>query len=360
MLSFITFTEILSNVAYVLLAFLILMFMVTIHELGHYTAGKLLKFKINEFAIGMGPKIFKRKMKSGEDFSVRVLPLGGFCAFEGEDEDGEDPAAFNRQKPWKRLIVLFSGAFFNFLSAILIAVIAFSCFGDQLPSVHEIYNTSPNYSAEASANTFRQGDVILAINGKTIYLANDIGKYIASAPEEMSVLVLRDGEKVLLEGIRKGNYTITKDDKTQTYFGWGISMTYGDRIRYSFGEALTRSAPYCFRVGGYVLETLGGLVTGLIGLDQIGGPITTLDITMQIMRTGFANVLFLITLISVNLAVFNLLPLPALDGSRMLFVVIEWIRKKPINRNVEGWIHAVGLILLLIFVIAVDLLHLFG
>ena len=130
------FASVMSTVGRVLLAFVILMFMVLIHETGHFTAGKLLGFKINEFAIGMGPKIFSHTKKNGEVVSLRMLPLGGFCAFEGENEDGsENPASFNNQKPWKRLIVLFAGAFFNFVSAVLIAIIAFSCYGDNVAVV---------------------------------------------------------------------------------------------------------------------------------------------------------------------------------------------------------------------------------
>lgn len=351
----------LNNIFYILIALVILMFMITVHELGHYIAGRILGFKINEFAIGMGPKIFSKKLKNDQIFSLRCLPLGGFCAFEGEDEDNPSPAAFNNQKPWKRLIVLFSGAFMNFISAVLIVIIAFSCFGDYLPYIHDIY---PKESIEQSSeNSLQVGDTILEINGKPVLLNVDITKMIQQAGNTSDILVLRNGEKKLLSGVEKGKYTVESEDGTvKEYFGWGVSVAYGgnERTRFTFGEALQRSLPYCFRTAGYVLETLGGLVTGLIGLDQIGGPITTIDIASQVARSGFANILMLITLISVNLAVFNLLPIPALDGSKMIFVIIEWIRGKPVNRTVEAYIHFAGLILLFGFVILVDVMKLFG
>ncbi len=354
---------VLSNLFYILIALVVLMFMITVHELGHYIAGRILGFKINEFSIGMGPKIFSKRLKNDQIFSLRWLPLGGYCAFEGEDEDNPSPQAFNNQKPWKRIIVLFSGAFMNFISALIIVIIAFSCFGDYLPTIVSKYDFDADSQGNAIVSPLEEGDVVLEIDGKAILLTVDLSNMIQSAREFSDVLVLRDGQKVLLEDVPKANYTVTDDDgKTTTYYGWGatIALGGGERVRFSFGESLQRSLPYCLRAGGYVLETLGGLITGLIGLDQIGGPITTIDITSQIARSGFANILMLITLISVNLAVFNLLPIPALDGSKIIFVIIEWIRGKPLNRQVEAYIHFAGLVLLFGFVILIDLMKILG
>ncbi len=350
-----------ENIFYILIAFIVLMFMITVHEAGHYISGRILGFKINEFAVGMGPKLFSKTLKSGQVFSLRAIPLGGFCAFEGEDEDNASPDAFNNQKPWKRLIVLFSGAFMNFVSALVIVVIAFSCFGDALPQIIE---THPKTGiVQTQENSLQPGDTLLEINGKKILLSVDVSSMIQGAGDKADVLVLRDGEKVLLKGVQKANYTvINQDGTTSTHFGWGVTLTYAgsERTRFTFGESLARSMPYCLRTAEYVLETLGGLITGIIGLDQLGGPITTIDITSQVARQGLPNILMLITLISVNLAVFNLLPVPSLDGCRMIFVLIEWIRGKPVSRTVEGYIHFIGILLLFGFVIMIDLLKLFG
>ena len=367
-----TFGSVMNSILYIFIALLILMFMITVHELGHYVAGKILKFKINEFSIGMGPKLFSRKnKKTDEVFSIRLIPLGGYCAFEGEDEEKVTEFAFNNQKPWKRLIVLFSGAFLNFVSAVIIVIIAFSIFGNTLPQVdvsleqHSIAEVEGIQVIETSPNKFEKGDIILEVDGKPLYLSVDISKRIDRAPESCSVKVLRNGEEIVLTDIRKSNYYYTDDSGVvKTGYGWGISMSLGGpevpKVDYSFGQALAKSVPYCLRTAGFVLETLGQLITGVLGIDQIGGPITTIDITSQVVQTGIGNVLMLITLISVNLAVFNLLPIPALDGSRMVFVVIELIAGKPVNRKVEGIIHLVGIILLFTFVILVDLLRLFG
>lgn len=364
-----TFTDVALKILYVIAAIGILLFMITIHEFGHYTAGKLLKFKINEFSVGMGPKLFQRKRKNSDEvFSLRLIPLGGYCAFEGEDEEVKSDECFNAQAPWKRLIVLFSGAFFNFISAILIAIIAFSCFGEYQIQVSEVYSYSPN------VGILQEGDIIISIDGTTLYLTTDFTVAIAEAGDTMEVIVFRpydttvpvtslregfQGETVTLN-VNKRLYTVEGDGISENYTGWGIHpASTQDAVRYGFAKSFVRSFGYCYEVGTLVLKTLGGLFTGSVALTDVSGPIGTIDMASQVVETGFSNVLYLITLISVNLAVFNLLPVPALDGCRMVFVLVEWIFRKPINRKVEAIINFAGLILLFGFVILVDLLKLF-
>ena len=422
------FASVMKTIGYVLLAFIILMFMVLIHETGHYTAGKILGFKINEFAIGMGPKIFSKKKKNGEIFSLRLLPLGGFCAFEGEGEDNKNPKAFNSQKPWKRLIVLFSGAFFNFVSAILIAIITFAAYGETVVAVHNVYGYSPEANRQ-----LQSGDLIYKVNGKRVYMLDSLSRYLTDG--EMSVVVLRpktqDGttvyEQVTLDGITQkqfysatltkaegnfssngrtlkagdtlykfngeyideqgelerllrtaeGEITLTVTDgseffdyhvhksdfngalvaEEQAYKGLGMSVHY-EKYKFGFGEVLLRVVPYCCEVGMLVLRTLGGLLTGAVGVESVSGPISTIAMTSEIVATGFGNVLMLIVLISVNLAVFNLLPVPALDGCQMVFVLIEWIARRPINRKVQSYINGIGLVVLIVLMLLVDILKL--
>lgn len=349
------FASVMKTVGYVLLAFVVLMVMVLIHETGHYTAGKILGFQINEFSIGMGPKLISKKRKNGEIFSLRLLPLGGFCAFEGENDDTDNPKAFHAQKPWKRLIVLFSGAFFNFISAILIAIIVFACYGETVVVVNEVYDYAPVQNQQ-----LQSGDIIYKVNGKRVYILDSLGRYFTD--DEMTFTVLRptvvDGktvyEKQDLEGITQQEFA---DDQGTPYTGVGMSIHY-EKYKFGFGEVLIRVVPYCCEVGMLVLRTLGGLLTGAVGIESVGGPITTISMTTQVVSTGFANVLMLIVLISVNLAVFNLLPVPALDGCQMVFVLIEWIARKPINRKVQSYINGIGLIVLIVLMILIDLLKL--
>lgn len=429
------FASVMTTIGRYLLAFVILMFMVLIHETGHYTAGKLLGFKINEFAVGMGPKILSKTKKNGEVVSLRAFPLGGFCAFDGENEDGTDnPAAFNKQKPWKRLIVLFCGAFFNFVSAILIAVIAFACYGDNVAKINYVYDYAPSANQQ-----LMQGDILYKVDGKRVFVLDEIGRYMDSN-SEMTFEVLRPStdeqgnvtyQKVKLEGITRQSYAAVSFCKVvgdyvstdgtaklatgdtlyklngvslgksgafnalyqqldgkctltvicadgeirdfvvdsnlfysndlvvqeSSYSGIGMTVRY-EAYKFGFGEAVMRTIPYCGEVGLLVLRTLGGLITGAVGVESVGGPITTISMTSQIVSTGFANVLRLIVLISVNLAVFNLLPVPALDGCQMVFVLIEWIARKPVNRKVQGYINGIGLIVLIGLMILIDILKL--
>ncbi|MCM1290024.1 MAG: RIP metalloprotease RseP [Corallococcus sp.] len=420
-LLFASVSSVFTTIWHVFLAFVILMFMVMIHETGHYAAGKLLKFKINEFSIGMGPKLFTKTKKNGEKFSLRALPLGGFCAFEGENEENPSPEAFNSQKPWKRLIVLFSGALFNFISAIVICMILFGAYGETVAVVNKVYDYAP-----AQNQVLQEGDIIYKINGKKVFVLDSIGRYMS---DNMEITVLRDGKEVTLKNVVRQKFTtpfvknvyfeirnedgrilaendtiyklngqtlfeegqykkllneipdgtvallVTASDGEHeyqvskatllaglevgesSYTGIGMSQSYKTH-KFAFGTALGRVFPYCGEVAMLVLRTLGGLFTGAVGLGDIGGPITTISMTSQVVSYGFASVLSLIVLISVNLAVFNLLPVPALDGCQMIFVLIEWIARKPVNRKVQAWINGVGLVLLLGFVILVDLLKL--
>lgn len=420
---FASFSTVMTTIGRVALAFVILMIMVLIHETGHYTAGKLLKFKINEFSVGMGPKIFSKKKKNGEVFSLRLLPLGGFCAFEGEDEENPSPDAFNSQKPWKRLIVLVSGAMFNFISAILICVILFGAYGETVASVNRVYDYAPTENHQLES-----GDIIYKINGKKVFVLDDLSRYM---DDKMSITVIKpNGTEVTYEGLTRntfysvaiksftGSYTsgeraLAENDMVykidgkaiskkgdfykfvaeadamctvtvvadkdydylipksalqksftiteSAYSGLGISIKYQNynfTQNKGFGTALGRVFPYCGEVAMLVLRTLGGLITGVVGLDKVGGPISTIAVTSEVVAGGFSSILALFVLISVNLGVFNLLPVPALDGCRMVFVLIEWIAGKPINRKVEAWINGVGLVLLFVFVIIVDLLKL--
>lgn len=425
--------EVFTYIGYVIVALLALMVMIIVHELGHYTAGKLLGFKIDEFAIGFGPAIFKRKIKkTGEIFSIRPFPIGGFCAFHGEDEEGamldgqgsrvldengnavKDPFAFNNQKAWKRLIVLFAGAFMNFVSAIVIISIYFTAYGQILPNVVAVRSDG------AYESVFEEGDAILAINGKQINIMGqeDLDNAFAKVGDRAKFKVLRRGKTVNLTAGKfcyspfedgeiithingkelathilytqlvdceladtdgpltlrverydgEGNLThisktvvyrgINEQDKNGYYsYGFGITRSIA-RIRLPFFSAVGRSFGFCFFIVFKILASLGALITGKIGIEAAGGTITTIGVMAKVSALGFDSFLYVVAIISANLAVMNLLPFPALDGSRMLFTVIEMIFKKPVPRKVEAVIHTVGLVLLLVLAVFLDIFHL--
>ena len=348
-----------QNILYVLLAIVVLLAMITVHEFGHYAAGKIFRFKIDEFAVGFGPKLFSRKAKSGEVFSVRALPLGGFCAFAGEDEDAAEPDAFNNKKPWQRIVVLVSGALMNYVLALLLVVAMFAAYGRPAYRVQELAGGS----AIAREQALCVDDVILSINRRSIYMATDIMKSIDdfAAGDVVPVTVLRNGEKKELGIALKSDGDFVNVEDTVTLLkALGCKSLYAVNVRGGFWETLGGSFEYSFRIAGTIFTVLGQLLTGRLGLSSLGGTITTVTVTANAIKTGGLNYLLMISsFIGVNLAVFNLLPIPALDGSRVIFTLIEWARKKPLNRKVEGAIHFAGLLLLVGFAVLVDVLQLF-
>ncbi len=348
-----------ASVGYILLAIVVLMIMIVIHELGHYTAGKLFKFKINEFSIGFGKALFSRKLKSGEVFSIRLVPLGGYCAFEGEDSDGNTENDFNSQAWWKRLIVLFSGAFFNFLSAIIFSVFLLAFASSGYSKVK--YTENVVYQ---SAQHLEVGDVILEVNGtKTRFLNGGFAGLLEEAPDKNITLTVErviDGKKQKIDIVVDKHQSQDENGKLEYNKNGSPVMIVGvetDHHTYSFGKALYMSVPVTFEMAWDCLIIFGKLIIGQYDLSNLTGPIGTIS-TIATASRHLINLLLLFPVISVNLAVFNWLPIPALDGARMVFVLIEAIRKKPIKRELEAKIHNIGLFILFGLVIIVDILHL--
>lgn len=423
-----------SNVGSVLLAVLILLCMITIHEFGHYVVGKALGFKINEFSVGFGPAIFKyTHKKSSEIFSVRLIPLGGYCAFEDEDglddekktdEDGamsgknekddvfldlapnaaatekktnkrerpdwserEKSGRFCDQRPWKRILVLLAGATMNYLLALLCIIISFTACGQLLLMTYEVEPTD----AIASEYCFQAKDVLLQAEGKNIYGTSDLMSLVKDKKEgdEVKFLVSRVTEKDESgKTLKREEQNVTIRLRTSTNFEnsadtdrlWealGVKKVrdeagnvvsdenggvqyeiYSTSYRHGFFDSIGRSFVYSFKIAGSIFKVLGELLTGALGVDSMGGPITTIRVTSQIASRGIQPFLEITAYIGVNLAVFNLLPIPALDGSKVIFTAIEWVRGKPVNRKVEAMIHTIGILFLFGFAILVDLLQL--
>ncbi len=368
-----SFSSVMTAIGSVLLAIMILLVMITVHEFGHYLAGKALKFKINEFAIGFGPKLFRRvSKKSGEAFSVRLFPLGGFCAFDGEDADGENKDSFNNKAPWKRVLVLIAGPLFNYLFALFLIIISMFSFGQPVFKVGGIAayeGSNPEIYAEYS---LREGDVILQANGKDIYLVTDIMSALGGKKEGDKVLFRlyreSEGGEVEREIIMRSDCDIQSSSEThKVWYALGISTKEVDgqgyfqigvtNYRFGFFTTLGHSFAYSFRIAGTIFKVLGELLTGRLGLDAMGGPVTTIKLTSEIAAQNVQSFLEIAAYIGVNLAVFNLLPIPALDGSKVVFCLIEWIFRKPVPRKIEAVIHAVGFILILGFAVLVDILQ---
>lgn len=389
MSTLLSFSSIIQYVGYIIIAILVLLLMVLIHELGHYVAGKILKFKINEFSVGFGPKILQKTKKNGEKISLRAFPLGGYCAFEGENEDGStSPEAFNNQKPWKRLIVLFSGAFFNFLSAIVFSFILLISCGYDFVKVDSIGNNSINYSY------LQEGDVIYGVDYTNIdfvgdnyfstlisdacerkYATYDVESLQADADysyikeektyymitQDLAYNVKRDNENMVVDA--KINVIYNAEGK---FSGWSMLSTESsnndefaiETYKYNFGEAITQAVPFTCKWAWKVLVIFGQLITGQLSITSLTGPVGTINMIATQTQVNASNLVLMLPLIAVNLAVFNLLPIPALDGFQMLFTGIEWARKKPVKPSIINAVNNIGLLVLLGFVIFVDVLHL--
>lgn len=359
------FGEIATYALYVILAVLVLLFMITVHETGHYVAGKIFGFGIEEFSIGFGPKIFSRVKKNGERFSVRLIPLGGYCAFGGEDAESDDPKAFNNKKPWQRIIVLIAGAFMNYLSAIVIIALMFGVYGHSAIMAYD--TVAPVYGEEYS---LRERDVILKANGKTVYLLTDLMNAVGGGKDgdEIEFTVLRQGEiKTFILKLAADTDFKNVEDLETLCRALNISYAVNENgavssgfrttgVKFGFFDTVGRSFEYSLKLAGTIFTVFRQLFTGTLGINSLGGTVTTIAVTANAIKTGgLWSLLNIAAFIGVNLAVFNLIPFPALDGARVVFTAIEWVRGKSIKRKVEGVIHAVGFAVILVFALLIDL-----
>ncbi len=331
----------------ILIAVLIFGFLIFIHELGHYTAARIFGVGINEFAIGMGPKLLSRvSKKTGITYSLRLLPIGGFVSMDGEEEDSESESSLNRKPKWQRFIVMFAGAFMNLLVGfILTAVLVLS--SDAFGSAR-IAEFSKNSVTNISG--LQVGDRITEIGSHSVHVSFDLSYAIMhEASEPVDVTVIRDGKKTVIRnvefptavqsGIKVGipDFLVAEESKTV-----------GNIIKQTFWRSVTSCK--------MIWESLFDLITGKYGMDAVSGPVGVTDAIGDAVDGGAEDVLSLSSLIAINLGICNLLPFPALDGGRILFLIIEAIRRKPLSREVEGYINFAGLALLMLLMLAVTFL----
>ncbi len=338
----------------VLSAVLIFCVMISVHEFGHFLSAKLLGIRVHEFAIGMGPKLLG-KQKGDTLYSLRALPIGGYCALEGEDEASTDEKALSNKPAWVKLIVLASGALMNFLLGFLLLLFIF---GASREVVVPVVDTVATESLAAQAG-MQSGDEILRFNGRRIHIMADLNQAIdAVTGESIDVLVRRNGETLPL--------TLTLSQGTEN-LKLGILLSVEKNSPWLVLKNSFYATGFYSKV---ILDTVIDLFRGAIPLNNLSGPVGVVsEISSAVQSTaetgffGFLSLLNLTVLLTVNLGVFNLLPLPALDGGRIFFVVVEMIRRKPIPPEKEGMVHMIGfalLMLLSLFVAYSDVLRLFN
>ena len=444
---------ILTTIGYVILAICVLLLMVLIHEFGHYCVGRWLGFKITEFSIGFGKAIFSKVNKRGEKISLRIFPLGGYCAFAGEGDDDEpddkdkniekDDAEKDKltdknidseqdtivkndnndnekkseiaettkeekkvtkneqtteiikqinditegkektdakkvdhsgdfinqkpwkrllvymainQKPWKRLLVYMAGVTFNFLSAIIFSFILLISYGYD---IYRVTYLNPNY--EYLYADLEVGDVIWEVNDTRISFAftgtfDQLVQRAIANNEQIVLTVERNGE--MLEVPVDSSIWDNNNNSDESQDNDEEILMSFELYAHNFWEALGRSFELAFGFAWVVLKGFWQIITGQIAFSELGGSISTIGMMAGIMQSSFANFLILLPLLASNLAVFNFLPIPALDGGHAVFTLLEWIFRKPVvSRKVENYIHFYGLIILLLFVVVVDIVH---
>lgn len=320
----------------ILMAILVFGLLIFVHELGHFTVGKLSGMRVNEFAIGMGPAIWS-KQKGETKYALRLFPIGGYCAVEGEDEDSDDSRAFSRIKLWKRVAFVCAGAFMNLVLGLVILGILVSMRSSIPTTVVDGF-----YESSVSSEQLMVGDQILSINGVKIFTANDISfSLISDRDGFVDFTVLRDGQKVKLNQVNFGMQLLedgTKVIKGDFYVHFQ-EKTAANSIQYTF--------TWMFSLVRQVWLSLINLLTGKFVLSDLSGPVGITAAIGQAAKLGLNRFLEFVALITINIGAFNLLPVPALDGGRLIFLLIEAVRRRPVNPKYEGAIHAAGFILLM-------------
>ena len=355
---------------YILLAILLLAILITIHEFGHFLAARAMKIDVREFSVGMGPKLIGWKSRKYETvFSIRAIPLGGFCAFYGEDDptgaSKDDPRAFAKHNVWKRLLVILMGPLMNFVLAFIVATVFYWINGVNVatgvdPYIAEVMAAGPAWSAGMKA-----GDVVTEVNGRdmldgtTDTLLNTIADW-------------KEGDEPLHMVIRRGEETYEADmtpvwDEQENKMRIGVTIggVYRTEMQQvSFLEGFRYSWRLCVNASGAILRALKDLVTTGKGLDQTSGPVGIVSIVSSEVKVGGINAFTqLLVLISINLGLMNLLPIPGLDGSRLVFGLVEVIRGKPVPPEKEAMVHLVGMVFLfglMIFFTFKDIMRLFN
>lgn len=346
----------------IVLAILAFCLMIIIHEMGHFFAAKACGMKVSEFSLGMGPRLFKKQGKETL-YTIKLLPLGGSVQL-GEDEESDDPRSFRNKPVWQRMIVLAAGPIMNLILGVIICAVVIIISGIVItPEIAKFSGDDP-----VSSKYLQAGDEIVSINGHSIWSSMDISYALqnkvmkASDDQEFmqySFKVKRNGEIINIDDV---NLAIAKaeDGSNRVVIDFVIrayKIDFGNVFSYSFKEA----ASY----GRLVWISLIDLIRGTYGLNDLSGPVGTVSVISQAVSSGanfkesVVNFLSMIAFITINLGIFNLLPIPALDGSRIVFLIIELIRRKPMKPEHEGIVHFIGFAALMLLILVVTFKDIF-
>lgn len=331
----------------VLLALFFFGLIIMTHELGHFLFAKLFKVKVNEFSIGMGPTLFK-KQKGDTKYSIRLFPIGGYVAMEGEDEKSDEEGSLASKPAWQRGIILLAGAFINIATGIIIMAILLST--TELIGVPEIAGFTKN--SVSSSYGLKKGDKIIAVNNKKIHTDYDLSYFIMTDKDGVAdLIVLRNGEE---ETIRHVKFNMVEAEGMKVavpdFIVKGIEPSPGAVAKYSFLDSIS--------VARVVWDSMGKLIKGEVSAKQLSGPIGAVGVVADSTKAAattksYRGLLSMLAFIALNVGFFNLLPFPALDGGRFVFVIIEGIIRRPVSERFQQSLNAAGMLFLLSLMIYV-------
>lgn len=333
----------------IVIAILAFCVIIIIHELGHFTAAKLCKIQVNEFALGMGPVIFRKQGKE-TSYVIRLLPIGGSVSMEGEDSESDNPRAFNRKPVWQRMIVILAGAFMNLVLGFIVVLISISISSSPIAST----TVSTFRDNAVSSSQLMINDEISSIDSLPIFTSSDIVYKLQNSGEKnaegnitFDMTVVRDGQTVHLDNV-EFTTTTYEDGSNSIYFDFTVYP-----IEKSFLTVVSESGREFLSTARLIIISLIDLITGKYGLNDLSGPVGVVQVVTQSVSYDWSVFFSIVSLITINVGVFNLLPIPALDGCRFLFLIIEAIRRKPLKPETEGMVHFIGFALLMILMLIV-------
>lgn len=331
-----------NNIWPYVVAVLVFIILIIIHEFGHFIAAKTLGVKVNEFAVGFGPKLFSKQGKETK-YSVNLVPLGGYCAMEGEDENSTDSRAFCNKAPWRRFLIVVMGALFNLLLGVVLIAVTL------IPQERFTTTVIADFRENAVSSKYglKVNDKIIEVNGRRIFTTYDLSYAFTNVKDgKVDITVKRDGKEVLLKNVR---FDTKQEDSmnylTVDFYVYGKEKTFLSFISETFNTVLS----YC----AVIWRSLIDLIAGKYGISAMSGPVGVTAAIGNVAKQNLKNILPIMALITVNLGLFNLLPIPALDGGRLVFILFEMIFRRPVPQKYESAVHAVGFVLLIIFMLLI-------
>ncbi len=378
-----------NTILYLLLTLLLLSIMVVIHELGHFLFAKLFRVTVFEFSIGMGPALFTTKKKkkkqiefadsfhsdetsapieqtdaidsSSEEqqktvFSIRAFPIGGYVSMAGEDEASTDVNAFCNKPVWQRFIITIAGAVMNILLGIIcmFSLVGIESAQDGYLASNTIYDFQENSISNTCQSPLMAGDTVIKVDGVRVHTGNElVYEIMNNGYEPIDLVVIRNGEEIVLNDV-----VFPTEESSGVVFGNYDFIMQAEKA--DFGTIIKHSVFRSFSTVKVITDSLVDLVRGRYGADAVSGPVGMAGAVGEATKSGADSLLYLFTLITMNLGVFNLLPFPALDGGRLIFLIIEGVFRKPVKREVEQAINTVGIMLLMALMLFVTMKDIFS